>query len=1093
PLSTWSDNGWYLIEATGSDKNGMKITERKYVKVWSPNGKGKTPEPLVVLPQSQQAEPGGTVTVHTVSGYTDLHLIRQIIEAGGKPVVSNVSYDGIPIVWTRKVSESDRGGLVVNYVTVKENRVYTGQSFINVPWTNKDMSISWETHRDKLLPGAKETWTMVVKGNKKEAIAAEMVATLYDASLDMFRPHAWNVYGLFPTLNTYINWNTETGFGQRHGEQRNFYKPEETGYYEKFYDQLYLMPGHRRYGRDMMSRMGGKGAVSSAAMNESVQMADMPAPPFPPKVSALAKVEEGRSESTIAQASDKMPAAPPVPTFRTNLKETAFFYPQLKTDAEGNVRIEFTMPEALTEWKFMAFAHTKDMSTGQLQGSVRTQKDLMVMPNLPRFMRQGDKMILSTKISNLSDGDLNGSAKLELVHAVTGLPMNLPFKLVEHTKSFTVSKGQSTTASWSIDVPASMYEPVTVRIQATAGAFTDGEESAVPVVTNRMLVTETLPLWINGTGTKEFAFDKLLGSNSSGTLAHHALTLEYSANPAWYAVKALPSLMEYQNECAEQIFNRFYATALAAHIVEQSPRIKAIFDKWKADTDALNSPLSNNQELKSALLQETPWVLEAQTEAEQRKRIGELFDTYKLSQEHEAASEKLRELQLPDGSFPWFKGMQADHFTTQYIVTGFGRLRQLGIVAATSGPAKDIAEKGLRFLDRNMKRHYDNIIRSKAKTTDQHISYADIQYLYMRSFFKQQPVSTEQKPAYTFYQTQAATYWSKLNPYLKGMIAIALNRAGNKAVPTVIIKSLKETAIRNEEMGMYWMQPGEGYWWYQAPVEAQALLIEAFREVNPEVATIDAMKTWLLKNKQTQNWKTSRATADACYALLLTGTNWLSRDPQVTVQLGNTSVSNTSQASEAGTGYFKLRIPGQEVKPDMGNISLNVTDKETNAASWGAVYWQYFEDLDKISKAATPLELRKQLFIERNTTRGPELQPISDGNSLKVGDKLVVRLEVIVDRDMDYVHLKDMRAAAFEPVNVISGYSWQGGLGYYQSTRDVSTNFFFDHLRKGKYVLEYPAFVSQSGNFSNGIATIQCMYAPEFASHSEGIRVNVTP
>jgi len=325
---------------------------------------------------------------------------------------------------------------------------------------------------------------------------------------------------------------------------------------------------------------------------------------------------------------------------------------------------------------------------------------------------------------------------------------------------------------------------------------------------------------------------------------------------------------------------------------------------------------------------------------------------------------------------------------------------------------------------------------------------------------------------------------------MKGMIAITLQRSKDAKTAKTIIESLKETAIHKEEMGMYWMQPGNSYWWYEAPIEAQSLLIEAFKEIANDNVSIDAMKIWLLKNKQTQSWATTKATADACYALLLSGTDWLVNEPKVTVRLGEKSIDSRDQKKEAGSGYFKVRYEGKDVTTDMGNIKLNVSGN-TNNTSWGAVYWQYFEDLDKISAAKTPLEIKKQLFIERNTDRGPELQAITSDNTLHVGDKVKVRIEIIVDRDMGFVHLKDMRAAAFEPINVISSYKWQSGLGYYESTKDVSTNFFFDHLRKGKYVFEYPVFVGQSGNFSNGIATIQCMYAPEFSSHSEGMRINV--
>lgn len=329
------------------------------------------------------------------------------------------------------------------------------------------------------------------------------------------------------------------------------------------------------------------------------------------------------------------------------------------------------------------------------------------------------------------------------------------------------------------------------------------------------------------------------------------------------------------------------------------------------------------------------------------------------------------------------------------------------------------------------------------------------------------------------------------------MIALALSRKGDVKTTTAILKSLKETAIVNDELGMYWKDQRRGWFWYEAPIETQSLLIEAFQEAGKDMETVDDLKTWLLKNKQTNNWQTTKATAEACYALLLQGTKWIGYDPTVEIKLGNTIVRSTDNKQEAGTGYFKTVIDGPNVKSDMGNIAVTVGSSQDasttgkGAATWGAVYWQYFEDLDKITTAATPLNLSKKLFKEKNTDRGPVITPVNDGDVLKVGDKIKVRVELRVDRDMEYVHMKDMRAAALEPVNVLSQYKYQGGLGYYETTRDASTNFFFNYLRKGTYVFEYTLFVTHTGNFSNGITTIQCMYAPEFSSHSEGIRINV--
>jgi hypothetical protein len=366
----------------------------------------------------------------------------------------------------------------------------------------------------------------------------------------------------------------------------------------------------------------------------------------------------------------------------------------------------------------------------------------------------------------------------------------------------------------------------------------------------------------------------------------------------------------------------------------------------------------------------------------------------------------------------------------------------------------------------------------------------------MRSFFGEYPVAKETQTAFNYYHQQVKKYWLSESKYMQGMIALALNRTNETATAKEIIQSLKENSINNEELGMYWKEwNNRGYWWYQAPIESQSLMIEVFSEIDKDPKTIGDLKTWLLKNKQTNNWKTTKATADACYALLLQGTDLLSEEKNVVIKLGNTDFNSKDEKQEAGTGYFKRKIDGDKVKPEMGNIKVTVSSAskdDTQSPSWGSVYWQYFENLDKISFAETPLKLSKKLFIEKNSDKGPVLIPVNDGDKLHVGDKIKVRIELRVDRDMEYVHMKDMRASCMEPTNVLSDYKYQDALGYYETTKDVSTNFFFDYLNKGTYVFEYPMFVTHAGNFSNGITTIQCMYAPEFTAHSEGVRVSVS-
>ena len=787
---------------------------------------------------------------------------------------------------------------------------------------------------------------------------------------------------------------------------------------------------------------------------------------------------------------------------RKNFNETAFFFPDLHTDKEGNIQFSFTAPEALTKWKLQTFAHTKDLSFGLSEKELITQKELMVQPNLPRFLREGDRLEISAKIVNLSTEEFTGQAQLQLIDATTNQSVDGWFQNIFPNQYFTVAAGKSEAIQFPIEVPYQFNKALTWRIVAKAGSYSDGEEAFIPVLTNRTLVTETMPLPMRGEGTKAFTFNKLLQSGNSETIQQHGLTIEYTANPAWYAVQALPYLMEYPFECAEQIWNGLYANTLATHITQKAPRIKEVFESWKGkDTAALLSNLQKNEALKGILLEETPWVLQAKSEAEQKKNVALLFDLVKMSADKQRDLKKLSSFQSSNGGFVWFKGGPDDRYITQYITTGIGHLKKLNSLPLneTNNDIEELAAKAISYLDKKIKDDYDFLLKNKADLKQPHINYTQYHYLYMRSFFPQNKMKADILPAYNFYKKQAQQYWMKSNQYMQGMAALALYRSGDKITPKNIMASLKETAIVNDELGMYWKEVqyiNRPFWWY-APVETEALLIEAFSEVGKDNMSVDNIKTWLIKNKQTTHWSTSKATADACYAFLLEGTNWLLSEPLVSIKLGNTIVTNTAGIKEEGTGYFKNYIDGLNVKPEMGNIKVTLQQKENalgnkqnSAPTWGAVYWQYFEDMDNISSANTSLQLTKKLFIQKNEDRGPILIPVEE-NAIHVGDKIVVRVELKSDRDLEYVHLKDMRASGLEPVNVMSGYKWQGGLGYYETTKDASTHFFINYLPKGTYVFEYPLFVTGTGNFSNGITTVQCMYAPEFSAHSEGERIRI--
>lgn len=1115
-LSTTFKAGWYVVEATAMDQYGQLVKDVKYFQVYDKKS-SSPPSPDYVWNHIDKniLQPGETAHIITGSSAKNIYLIQQTermndgVAEDSKSANTVYEYAAlnenmknidIPIV------ERDRGGFGINSFFVKDNRFFVVFNQVNVPWKNKELNISFDTYRDKTLPGSEEKWKIKITGNKGEKVAAEMLASMYDASLDQFRPHSWrSLSGLWPTYSGYNNWQGRLNFTTVTSFQK-YWSDKYVAQKEKSYDALIYLPF---YGYNIMLRgyatmraktpLPASAEVDKSAGNlEEVVVSAM----------GVAKKEESIgyavSDSTVANNQAEVPARidPSQIQIRKNFNETVFFYPELRTDENGGVEFSFTMPEALTKWKLMALAHTKDLASGYAEHLVVTQKELMVQPNAPRFLREGDKLEFSAKIVNLSDKEVSGQAELQLLNATTMNPIDGWFKNNKPVINFSAAAGQSTLVNFAISVPVNFNNAVVYRIIAKAGNVSDGEEAAIPVVTNRMLVTESMPLPMRGEGSKEFEFKKLKNSGKSETLTNYGFTVEYTTNPAWYAVQALPYLMEYPYECAEQTFNRFYANALAQKIVNSSPRIKAIFEKWKTiDTAALISNLAKNEELKSVLLQETPWVLNAQSETQQKKNIALLFDMVKMSLQAESAVNKLKEMQSPNGGFVWFKGGPDNRYITQYILAGIGHLKKLNAIpAAQESALKNMVDKAIPYLDVRLNEDYNNLKKYKSVLKNNNLSALAVQHLYMRSFFPEYPIAKASQTAYSYYREQSKKYWLSQSKYLQGMIALASKRNNETLVANAIIKSLKENSINNTEMGMYWKEwDRHGYWWYESPIESQALLIEAFTEIENDQKTIGDLKTWLLKNKQTNRWQTTKATADACYALLLQGNDWLAADVNVSIKTGDVIISNKDEKEEAGTGYFKRSIAGDKVKPEMGNIKVTIENANKSAKnnekmpSWGAAYWQYFENMDKITFAETPLKLSKKLFIEKNTDRGPVLIPVNDGDNLHVGDKIKVRIELRADRDMEYVHMKDMRASCMEPTNVISQYKWQGGLGYYESTKDVSTNFFFGYLNKGTYVFEYPMFVTHSGNFSNGITTIQCMYAPEFTAHSEGVRVNVLP
>ncbi|SFC82765.1 alpha-2-macroglobulin family protein [Algibacter pectinivorans] len=1095
-IKKWQ-SGEYIITLESKDKFGQLVKDEVKTTLFSAADKVPADNKLLTIATDKKEYSVGDTANITIGSAAENILVTVSVEKN-KNIISTeiIQLNANKKTISVPVTKADLGGFVVHYSFAAFNSFLSGSQAISVPYPNSNLAIETLTFRDKLQPGTDETWQFKVKGPDGEKVSSELLASMYDASLDQFKPHNWNfnpiqnrIYSAYSYRRAYqsfgienfrvYNINSGYSYPQQHFDQWNWFGFNFGNNYALRYRRSASMS------KKLSGQVAGVQIVADEMELEESALEDSVVIGYSSNKQEVAAAPMQQLDEDVNLKEEKTDFDNI--QIRKNLQETAFFFPQLKTDDKGHVSFSFTTPEALTQWKLQLLAHTKTLESATQSFSTVTQKELMVIPNAPRFLREGDKITISTKIANLTENQLTGQAVLILTDAVSGKTIDSNLGNSENNKVFTVDAKGNTQVSWALNIPEGI-QAVQYKIIAKSDTFSDGEQNALPVLSNRMLVTETLPMWVRSHQTKSFTLDKLM-SNTSTSLTNHKLTLEMTSNPAWYAVQALPYLMEYPYECNEQTFSRYYANALASHIANSNPRIQEVFNQWK-NTDALLSNLEKNEELKSILIQETPWLRDAQSETEQKKRIALLFDLNKMNNELQSAIQKLESNQLSSGAWAWFNGGYENRYITQHIITGFGHLNKLNVKTSAHS---NMIENAISYLDKEFVKEYKDLKKynKNVDLSKDHLSYTQLHYLYMRSFFSEVKKSKEVETIIDYYQTQIGKYWLNRSLYSKGLMALVSHRNSDSKTALKILKSLKETSITSEELGMYWKSNTNSWYWYQAPIETQALLIEAFGDIENDTETIDNLKIWLLKNKQTNRWKTTKATTEAVYALLLQGSDWLSVTDMVDVVIGGQAITPSKLESvkiEAGTGYYKTAWNTAEIKPEMGEVKIS---KKGKGIAWGSLYWQYFEDLDKITTAETPLKLSKKLFLKSNTDTGEEISEINSETDLKVGDLVRVRIELRSDRNMEFLHMKDMRASGLEPVNVISKYKWQDGLGYYESTKDASTNFFFDYLPKGVYVFEYDLRVNNAGNMSNGITTIQSMYAPEFSSHSEGVRISV--
>ena len=1061
-------SGNYRLKLSAKDTQGRECTASKNFLLFSLNDKRP---PFVITDWFYQDglefDAASPATVYIGSSEKNVYLLYDVF-AGNKRLESKRIELSDSVVSFRFPYKKEYGdGILVSMAFVKDGRLYSHNARIMKPAPEKKLQLKWTTFRDKLRPGQQEEWKLTVLYPDGSPAEAEMLATMYDASLDkIYSAHKLDFGVDFHYVVPLTYWNTSY---MRNAYLYVDFPLKRLRAVPLEYSEL-IIPSTGRmeamvvgYGGSPRATLAGalkiRGRSAANAVMNQEAVTDMVLQEEMVETSAQEKVEMGSSEE-LAETGDIQ--------IRENFAETAFFYPQLRTNEKGEVSISFVLPESLTRWKFMGLAHTRNVDYGKIEATATASKEFMLQPNMPRFVRVGDKANIAASLMNLSDKGVKGTVRMELFNPETEKVF------YSQKQKFDVKGGETGHVNFTFEV-SDKYAVMACRMVADGDTFSDGEQRYIPVLTDKQWVTETVPLNVNGEGAHIFSLENLFNKHSK-TASEQRLTVEFTAHPAWYAVQALPVVANPQNEDALSWATAYYAHSLAACIVKENPRIKQIFDSWKAQSGTKETFMSNlqkNQELKNILLAETPWLAEATNEAEQKQRIATLFDLNTMNSQLAVSVEKLGELQNADGAWSWYKGMQGSRYVTTQVMEMLVRLNALTHQDADSR-MQPMIQKGFEYLGKQAAEEYKSMKEAEKKgAVGLRPSEQVLRYLYICVLDGKAPVD---KKVNQYFIDKLSGEGKELTIYGKALGAIILQQSGKVAEARLFMQSLMEYSVVTDEMGRYFDTPKARYSWFSYKIPTEVAAMEAIQRITKDTKAIDEMKRWLLKQKQTQTWETPIATADAVYALMATGaSDLLANTGGVEITLGKEMIRTPV---DDAIGYIKKTVIG-----DVMNIKKVRVDKEGTGMGWGAVYAQYLESMDQIGEQGNGLSVSRQLY------KGDEA--LNESAPLKVGDKITVRLTVKADRDMDFVQIKDDRAACMEPLQAVSGFRWSNGLGYYQATKDASTQFFIDQMRKGTYVIEYQVYVNRTGEYQTGIATVQSAYAPEFGGHTGGYRVMV--
>lgn len=1020
---------------------------------------------------------GSPVTVQVGASDADMHIVYGIF--AGDKMIEGGSVEKSDALVNRKFTYQETYGnaLLITYAWVKNGQCHMHQTTIRRPMPDKTLRMTWETFRDRLTPGQQEEWRLKIMaptGGKADALKpadASLMAVLYDKSLDMLVPHNWSFapssYLSMPstgwqwTLKGSVNCSGSQSYQLLNAPALTYSSFDSSVY------PYYHYPIRVRGAQPMLMS-------ASARVNKSMDGVAMYNVADAAEESAgieQAKAEvTGQSGKTAAEEA-KNPESESV-TVRENLSETAFFYPALETDASGNVYLKFTLPESLTTWRFMGVAHTQDMLYGTIGGEAIAKKDVMIQPHVPRFVRMGDKVQLSARIFNTGEKTAGGNARLQLLDAETEQVVFM------QEQPFCVESEKTATVTFPLDSSLlTIHSSLLIcKMTASGDGFSDGEQHYLPVLPDCEYVTKTISYTQHEPGTKRIELSKLFPEGTS----QQKLTVEYTNNPAWLTVQSLPVVGQpYEHSAIDQAA-AYYSNLLGKTLLAQSPQVKSVFEQWKresltSNSSSLTSQLKTNQELKDLLLEETPWVLAADREAEQKQHLADFFDENGLESRLQASLDKLQKLQLPDGSFTWYPGMRGSTGITLSVMEMLSRLK---LMAEERKEAKSMQDKAFGYAGREMVRLVTELKKQERKGKKPSFpSFTALRWLYVCAIDKR-TLPADVASANSYLTALLKKDMKNQTIYEKALTAVVLASRGENRLAATYVKSLKEYSVYTEEMGRYYDTPRAAYSWYDYKIPTEVAALEALCRVTPQdVQTVDEMRRWLLQEKRTQTWDTPVNSVNAIYAFLYGHAELLAKQEPTVLALDQQPLELSNET--AGIGYVKKAI--QQPK---GRELTAV--KVSTGTSWGAVYAQFLQKTSEVESAQNGMRVKREVMVAGSSS-GSSKTSTTGNTGLKVGDRIKVRIVIETSRDYDFVQVIDHRAACMEPVRVLSGYQQ----GAYVSPKDYSTCYFYQQLSKGRHVIETEYYVDRAGCYETGTCSVQCAYAPDYRATAPSLTLHV--